>query len=135
MRTFSELRPGGRERGVEPRGVADVDRGVGAQAAVVGDVREVLFVPGRDVDRVVRQVDLAADAEVEHERAARVPLRVDPAVGPRRPQAFGDEVPERPRGVGVDDDVFVLLELVPLGRADPHAADAAAGELDRADRA
>ena len=101
----------GGEGGVDATGVADVDAGVLADGAVGGDIGEILLVFAADVDGVVREIDIAVNAQVEHGGGAGVFFGVEGlglilrscAVADAR----GDEILESPGCIGVDEDVVV----------------------------
>ena len=120
-----------RERRVDARWIAGVDRGILAPAAALGDVLEVLGVGLAGVDRVVGQVDGAVEAQVEHDRAAGVALGVERGILlVAAAQVGGHEVLHRPGRVGVDDDLAVAV----LDAIDHHAAHLAAIEGQAVDR-
>ena len=102
----------GGEGGVDATGVADVDAGVLADGAVGGDIGEILLVFAADVDGVVREIDIAVNAQVEHGGGAGVFFGVEGLGLILRSCAVadvgGDEIFESPGCVGVDEDVVVL---------------------------
>ena len=106
------------ERRVDAARVADIERRVVGQATLA-DVGEILPVLRRGVDRVVRKIDLALHAEVQHEGAARVALRVERGVLlVAAAQVRWNQVLHRPGRVCVDDD---MVEA-PLLAVDDDAA-------------
>ena len=120
----------GREGGVGARRIANIERRIFRHAAFA-NVSEVLSVLGRGVDGVMRKIDLAIEAEVQHESAAGIALGVDRGVPiAAGSQRFRNEILEGPGRVGVDHDVIESA----FGGVNNNAVGALAVEKNPRDR-
>lgn len=94
----------GRKRRIGDAGVLDIERRIITQNLSGFDFFYVLRVVFGNVDRVMRQIESAVDAEIEHEGRTREFLFRDLLVTPSAPAMVGNQPLHGTRKVAIDND-------------------------------